>query len=82
MDKIRINFVVIGKNIKITKSAPVVEFETLFRVRVSSCVTEGGVLEAVRLHPVELVVDVADQAGGVLVTIFIIICCNFITNKR
>ena len=48
------------------RSVPVIEFEAALRVGVAGAVAEGRVLEAIRLHPVELVVDVADEAGGVL----------------
>ena len=48
------------------RSVPVIEFEAALRVWVAGAVAEGRVLEAICLHPVELVVDVADEAGGVL----------------
>ena len=46
---------------------PVIELDTSLRVRVGLALSEGRVLEAVSLHPVELIVDIADQTGVVLV---------------
>ena len=45
---------------------PVVDLHTSLGVRVSLGLAEGRVLEAVRLHPVELIIDIADEAGVVL----------------
>ena len=47
---------------------PVVELHTSLGVRVRLSLAEGRVLETVRLHPVELVIDIADQTGVVLTT--------------
>ena len=46
---------------------PVIELDTSLRVGVGLALSEGRVLEAVSLHPVELIVDIADQTGVVLV---------------